>query len=115
MNIKKSFTSPESASSLMILGGILSLLGALLVAVIIWQRWDEIGVHLGPSSLPVVIIGSIGTVLLAVASGIWGLYKINSLTGPSSVKCIVACLLNALALAVLMAFVIVAYFLNVVA
>ncbi len=99
----------------MILGGILSLLGALLVAVIIWQRWDETGVHLGPISLPIVIIGSIATIVLAVASGIWGLCKINSLTGPSSVKCIVACLLDAIALAILMAFVIVAFLLNVVA
>ena len=65
--------------------------------------------------MKIVIIGSTVAIVLAVASGIWGLYKINSLTGPSSVKCIVACLLNALALAVLMAFVIVAYFLNVVA
>ncbi len=112
MNIKKLFASPESRSSVMLVGGILSLLGALVVATVIWQRWYELGVHLGTKSLPAVIIVSLGTTVLAVGTGIWALREINSLSGPSSVKCTIAALINAVALAILMAFVMVAYFLK---
>ena len=113
MNIKKLFATPESRCSLMLLGSVLSLLGSLAVATVIWQRWSEIGVRLGTRSLPTVIIVSIITTVLAVGTGIWALRQINSLTGPTAVKCAIAYLLDAVALAILMAFLIVAYFLNV--
>ena len=111
---KKSSISTESSTSMMLIGGITSLLGSLVVAALIWQRWDDIGVHLGPKSLPAVIIGSLVTTILAVASGSWALYKINSLTGPTAVKCIIACLIDALALAILIAFLMVVYHLKVI-
>ena len=106
---QKPSINPELSTSIMLIGGIIALLGSLAVAAVIWQRWDDLGVHLGPRSLPAVIISSLVTVILAVASGSWALYKINSLTGSTAVKCIVACLLDALALAILVAFVIVTY------
>ncbi len=112
IDIKKSFTSPESSSSLMLLGGILSLLGSLVVATFIWWRWDELGLLIGPTGWIGLAIVSIGTIILALATGLWALHQINSLSGPSSVKCTIACLLDALALAILMAFVMVAYFLR---
>ncbi len=112
MNIKKLFASPESRSSLMLIGGILSLLGSLVVATFVWRRWGELGVLLGPRGWIGLAIISIGTIVLALATGIWALHQINSLTGPSAVKCTIASLLNALALAILMAFVMVAYFLS---
>ena len=98
--------------TLMIVAGILSLLGSLVVAAFVWRRWGELGVMLGPRGWASVIIVSIGATALAVGSGIWALREINSLSGPSSVKSIIACLLDAVALAILMAFVIVAYFLR---
>ena len=112
IDIKKSFTSPESSSSLMLLGGILSLLGSLVVAAFIWWRWDELGVIIGPRGWIGVAIVSIATIVLALATGIWALHQINSLTGPSAVKCTIASLLDALALAILMAFLMVAFFLK---
>ncbi len=111
MNIKKLFASPESSSSLMLIGGILSLLGSLVVATVVWLRWGEVGVIIGPRTRIGLVIVSIATIVLAVATGIWALRQINSLTGPSAVKCTIASLLNALALAILMAFLMVAYFL----
>ncbi len=114
MNIKKLFASPESRSSVMLVGGILSLLGALVVAAFIWLRWDnELGVFLSPRGWAGIIIVSLGTTVLAVGTGIWALHQINSLSGPSSVKCTIAALIDAVALAILMAFVMVAYFLKV--
>ena len=113
MNIKSLFATPESRTSLMLISGILSLLGSLAVAIVIWQRWNETGVQLGPKRFSGVIIVSIVTTALAAASGIWALREVDSLTGPSSVKCSIAVLFDALALAILMAFVIVAYFLKV--
>ena len=112
---KKPPISPESSTSMMLIGSIIALLGSLAVAAIIWQRWGDIGVHLGRTrSLPAVIIGSLVTVILAVASGSWALYKINSLTGPTAVKCTIACLIDALALAILIAFLMVIYHLKVI-
>ncbi len=110
MNIKKLFASPESRSSVMLVGGILSLLGSLAVAVFVWSRWGELGVVIGPNGWIGIVIVSVGTVALAVASGIWALRKINNLSGSDSVKCTIGCVLDALALAVLMAFVMVAYY-----
>ena len=112
MNIKKLFATPESRSSLMLIGGILSLLGSLVVATFVWRRWGELGVIIGSRGWIGVAIISIATIVLAVATGIWALHQINSLTGPRSIKCTIASLLNALALAILMAFLMVAYFLR---
>ena len=112
MNIKKLFASPESSSSLMIVAGILSLLGSLAVAVFVCLRWNELGVIIGPNGWIGIVIVSVGTVALAVASSIWALRQINNLSGSDSVKCTIGCVLDALALAVLMAFVMVAYFLS---
>ena len=113
MNTKKLFATPESRCFLMLIGGVLSLLGSLVVAAFIWRRWGEHGVILGPRGWASVVIVSLGTAALAAAGGIWALRQINSLTGPTAVKCTVACLLDAVALAILMAFVIVAYYLKV--
>ena len=110
MNIKKLSASPESSSSLMIVAGVLSLLGSLVVAVFVWRRWNELGVQIGTNGWIAIAINSVGTVALAVASGIWALRKINSLSGSDSVKCIIGFMLDALALAVFMAFVMVAYY-----
>ena len=112
MNIKKLFASPESRSSVMLVGGILSLLGSLVLATFVWLRWGELGVVLGPRGWLGLAIVSSGTIVLALGTGIWALREINSLTGPSSVKCTIAFLLDAVALAILMAFMMVAYFLN---
>jgi len=112
IDIKKSFTSPESSSSLMLLGGVLSLLGSLVVAAFVWWRWGELGVIIGPRGWIGLAIVSIGTIILALATGIWALREINSLSGPSSVKCTIAALIDAVAMAILMAFVMVAYFLK---
>lgn len=113
MNIKKLFASPESSCSLMLIAGVLSLLGSLTVAVVIWKRWGDIGVLLGPRAWAGVVIVSLVTIVLAAASGIWALRQINSLTGPTAVKCTIACLIDAVALAILMAFLITAFYLNV--
>ncbi len=94
----------------MLVGGIAALLGSSAVAVFVWRRWGELGVIIGPRGWTALIPISLVTAALAVASGSWALYKINSLTGSTAVKCIVACLLDALALALLMAFVIVTYY-----
>ena len=94
----------------MLISGIIALLGSLAIAAFVWRRWDELGVTIGPRGWPAVIIISLVTTVLAVASGSWALYKINSLTGPSATKCTVACLIDALALAILMAFLLVAYY-----
>ena len=93
----------------MLIGGIAALLGSLAVAAFVWRRWDELGVLIGPRGWKALIPISLVAAALAVASGSWALYKINSLTGSTAVKCIVACLLDALALAILVAFVIVTY------
>ena len=115
IDIKESFTSPESSSSLMLIGGVLSVLGSLAVAAFVWRRWTELGVLLGLRGWAGIIIVSIVTTVLATGTGIWALHQINSLTGPSAVKCTIAYLLDALALAILMAFVMVAYFLKLAA
>ncbi len=112
MNIKKLFATPESRCSLMLIGAVLSLLGSLVVAAFIWRRWGELGVLIGPTGWTSVVIVSLLTTALAAASGIWALREIPSLTGPTAVKCAVACLLDAVAMAILMAFVIVAFYLK---
>ncbi len=94
----------------MFIGGIAALLGSSAIAVFVWRRWDELGVTIGPRGWTALIPISLVTAALAVASGSWALYKINSLTGSTAVKCILACLFDALALAILVAFVIVIYY-----
>ena len=112
MNIKKLFATLESRCSLVLVAGILSLLGSLVIAAFVWCRWTILGVIVGPRGWTGIVIISISTTALAAASGIWALRKINSLSGSNSVKCTIGCVLDALALAVLMAFVTAAYFLS---
>ncbi len=112
MNIKKLFATLESRCSLVLVASILSLLGSLVIAAFVWRRWDELGVIVGPKGWAAIVIISVGTVVLTAVSGIWALREINTLSGSNSVKCTIGCVLDALALAVLMAFVMVAYFLR---
>lgn len=109
---QKMSISPETSTSLMLVGGILSLLGALVIAIFVWKRWDELGVVIGPRGWVGIIIASLVTAALAIASSSWGLYKINSLTGPNGTKCTVATIISAIALAIVLAFVIVTYYLR---
>ena len=114
INIKKLFATDESRSTVMLISGIVSLLAALAVAVVIWQRWQDIGVILGPRSFPAVVVCSVVGVLLAGSSGIWALMSVNRLSGPNAVKCIVGYLMDALALGIIAAFIIIAYYLKAV-
>ncbi len=111
-NIQKTPISPESSASAMLIISAAALLGALVVATIVWRGWTTTGVLLSVAGWTSVIIVAFVTVALATTSGIWVLRKINRLTGPIAVKCIVACLVDALALSILVAFVTVAYFLR---
>ena len=111
-NLKKLFTNPASSSSLMLLCGIVAVLGALAVSVVIFQRWDELGVRLGSKSLVGIILCSVVGFLLAGGSGIWALLSVDKLEGFNSLKCTVAFLLDAVALALLMAFIAIAYYLR---
>ena len=114
MGIKKLFATAESRSSIMLISGIVSLLAALAMAVAVWQRWDETGVRLGPKSLIGVIVCSVVGVLLAGSTGIWALLTVNKLEGRNATKCTAGYLLDALALAIIIAFVIIAYYLRAV-
>ena len=114
MGIKKLFATDESRSNVMLISGIVSLLAALAVAVAIWQQWDEAGVMLGPRRLIGVIVCSVIGVLLACSTGIWALLAVNKLEGRNALKCTLGYLLDALALAIILAFVIIAYFLKAV-
>ena len=112
INIKKIFASDESRSTIMFFSGVLSLLAASAVAVAVWQVWVDIGVMLGPRRRAGVVICSIIGVLLACSSAIWALTVVNRLTGRNLLKCVLGYLLDAVALAVILAFVIIAYYLR---
>ena len=114
MSIKKLFATAESRSRVMLISGLISLLAALAVAVAVWQSWSDIGVLLGPRRLIGVIVCSVVGILLAGSTGIWALIAVNQLSGPNALKCTIGYLLDALALAIIAAFVIVAFFLRAV-
>ena len=115
MSIKKLFATAESRSSVMLISGIVSLLAALAVAVAVWQEWSDVGVLLGPKRLVGVIVCSVVGILLAGSTGIWALIAVNRLSGRNALKCTIGCLLDALALAIIVAFFIVAFSLKAVA
>ena len=94
----------ESRVTTMLIISVAALLGSLVVAAIIWRGWSDTGVLLSDAGLTSVIIVALVTVVLAAISGVWVLVKINRLTGPIVTKCIVACLVDALALSILVAF-----------
>ena len=106
--IKKLFATDESRSNVMFVSGIISLLAALAVAAAIWQAWSDVGVRMGPRRFPAVVIGSVIGILLACSSGIWALTAVNRLTGNNALKCVLGYLLDALALAIIGAFVVIA-------
>jgi len=114
MSIKKLFATGESRSSVMFISSIVSLLAALAVAVAIWQAWSDVGVLLGPKRLVGVIVCSVVGILLAGSTGIWALLAVNKLSGRAALKCTIGYLLDALALAIIVAFVIIAFSLKAV-
>ena len=114
MGIKKWFATDESRSTVMLISGILSLLAALAMAVAIWQRWYDTGILLGLRSLIGVIVCSVVGVLLAASTGIWALTMVNRLTGRNALKCVLGYLLDASALAIIGAFVIIVYYLRAI-
>lgn len=101
--IKKLMATPESRSTLMLTGGILVFLDALGVAVLVMTHWKDTGVIMG-RSLPVALVASAGGIALATACGIWSLAAVNRFEGKSSTKCTIGYLLDAAALAILGAF-----------
>ncbi len=105
--IKKLFATDESRSMVMLISGAVSLLAALAVAVAVWQSWEDIGILLGPRRTVGVIICSVVGVLLAGSSGIWALTAVNRLTGRNALKCVLGYLLDASALAIILAFAII--------
>ncbi len=108
MNIKKLFATDKSRSGAMLLGGVLSFIGALLVAGFVWQRWGELGVMIGPNGWVGLIVVSLLSFALAAAVGIGALIHVDKLEGSSAFKCIVGFLLSALAAALLIAFLLIA-------
>ena len=114
MGIKKWFATDESRSTVMLISGILSLLAALAVAVAVWQAWEDIGVLMGQRRTAGVIICSVVGVLLATSTGIWALTVVNRLTGRNALKCVLGYLLDASALAIIGAFVIIVYYLRAI-
>ena len=112
MGIKKLFATDESRSTVMLIGGVLSLLAALAVAVAVRQAWGSIGIQLGPKRTIGVVVCSVIGVLLAVYTGIWALTSVNRLSGSNAIKCVLGYLMDALALAIIVAFVIIIYFLR---
>jgi len=113
MNVKQLLTTPDSATSLMLICGVLSLLASLAVAAVIWMHWNDLGVLLGPKSLLVVIPFSVVGISLAAISGLWALLSVEKFTGSNSTKCAAGFLLNALAMAIFGAFLIIAFLLKV--
>ena len=114
ISIKNLFATAESRSSVMFISGIVSLLAALAVAVAVWQAWSDVGVLLGPKRLAGVVVCSVVGILLAGGTGIWALIAVDKLSGRDALKCTLGYLLDALALAIIIAFVIVAFSLKAV-
>ena len=114
--IKKLLADPESRCSVMVACAGLAVLVSLIAAGFIWLRWDEVedlGIRIGPNGWIGIALASLIVTILACGSGIWALREINKLTGRNSLKCTICCLLDALALAILVAFVIAAHSLKV--
>ena len=101
--IKKFLGTPEKRASLMLLAGIMSFAAALLVAVTVLLYWQEAGLVMGRSLIVVVVVAALG-IVLAMAAGIWSLSAINRFEGSNALKCTVGYLLDAGALAVIGAF-----------
>lgn len=112
INIKKFFATAESRSMVMLASGVLSLLAAVAVAVVIWQRWFDIGVVLRTKAFILVATGSAFVFIVAGTTGIWALTAINKLDGPNAVKFTVGYIMDAVALAVVIAFLMIAVFLR---
>lgn len=112
MGIKQLFATDESRSTVMLVSGFVSLLAALAVAWAVWKAWGGIGVLMGPRRTAGVIICSIVGVLLAGSSGIWALTAVNRLSGRNALKCVLGYLLDASALAIIGAFVMIIYYLK---
>ncbi len=112
-SIKKLLAEPEYRCSVMVVCAAAAVLSSLAVAGFVWWRWDDLGVVIGPNGWLGIAVASLVTVVLACGSGIWALREMNKLRGRNSLKCTVCCLLDALALAILMAFVIVAQSLKI--
>ena len=112
IDIKKLFATDESRTTVMLVGGIVSLLAALAVAVAVWQEWGSFGVVLGPKRFAGVVICSIIGILLAASSGIWALTAVDRLAGRNALKCVMGYLLDALALAIIVAFAIIIHYLR---
>ncbi len=111
--IKKLLAEPESRCSVMVVCAGLAVLASLVLAGFIWWRWDDLGVLIGPNGWIGIAVMSLVVTVLACGSGIWALREINKLSGRNSLKCTVCYLLDALALAILLAFVIAAFFLRI--
>ena len=114
IGIKKLFATDESRTTVMLFSGIVSLLAALAVAGAVWQAWGSVGVILGTGRIIGIVICSVIGVLLAGSTGIWALTAINRLTGRNALKCVLGYLLDALALAIIGAFVIIVYYLRAI-
>ena len=112
MSIKKLFATDESRTTVMFACGVVSFLAALAVAWVVSRSWKDIGVLMGPRSMAGFIICSIVGVLLAGSSGIWSLTVVNRLTGRNALKCVLGYLLDASALAIIVAFVIIFHYLK---
>ena len=109
MNIKKLFATDASRSSAMLLGGVLSLAAAALIAGFVWRRWGELGVRIGPNGWIALIVVSLLSFALAAAVGIGALIHVNKLEGSSAFKCIVGFLLSAVAVGLLIGFLLIAH------
>ena len=99
--IKKLLAEPESRCSVMVVCAGVAVLASLVVAGFIWLRWDEGDVIIGPNGWLGIGLASLVITVLACGSSIWALREMNKLRGSNSLKCIVCCLLDALALAIL--------------
>ena len=108
LNIKKLFATDESRSRAMLLGGLLSFIGASLIAGFIWRRWGELGVIIGPNGWVALTIVSLLSFALAAAVGIGALIHVNKLEGGNAFRCTLGYLLAAVAVALLMAFLLIA-------
>lgn len=104
--IKKFLGTADKRASLMLLGGILSFAAALLVALAVLTHWVPGGVKMG-RMLPITLLIAGGGIVVAMADGIWSLSAINRFEGSNALKCTVGYLLDAGALAVIGAFLVI--------
>lgn len=106
------FATDESRSTVILVSGSVSLLAALAAAAAVWQAWGDIGVVMGPNrTLAITVCEILGT-LLAVSTGIWAVVLVNRLTGRNALKCVLGYFLDAVALAIIGACVLIVFYLG---